>query len=292
FQREMRVIGQLSHPAIVQATDAGEVDGTHFLVMEYVEGCDLNSLAKACGPLSVADACEIARQAALGLEYAHQQGIVHRDIKPSNLMLSRESRVQSREQDSLVTDSQLSIKILDLGLALLSGEQAPVDELTTVGQLMGTLDYMAPEQLEDSHLVGPRADIYALAATLYRLLTGVAPFAKDDRKTPLQKLRALATQAAPPIRERRADVPEELAAIIDRALSRDPAARFLSMSEFAAALTPWCAGHDLSQLAGHVSNVPGPALELHPLSSHVRQNVDERTWLQDEGRPEHSERAR
>jgi serine/threonine protein kinase len=257
FQREMRVIGQLSHPSIVQATDAGEVDGTHFLVMEYVEGCDLNTLAKACGPLSIADACEITRQAALGLEYAHQQGIVHRDIKPSNLMLSSNSEGGGRksELNELASHSAFRIpnspflKILDLGLALLSGEQAPVDELTTVGQLMGTLDYMAPEQLEDSHLVGPRADIYSLAATLFRLLTGTAPFAKEDRKTPLQKLRALATQSVTPIRERRADLPEALAAIIDRALRRDPAERFASMTEFAAALTPWCAGHDLAALA-------------------------------------------
>ena len=258
FQREMRVIGQLSHPAIVQATDAGEVDGTHFLVMEYVEGCDLNTLAKVCGPLSVADACEIARQAAVGLEYAHQQGIVHRDIKPSNLMLSRGEARGARDEGAdrasvlfspLAPHPSPLIKILDLGLALLSGVQAPVDELTTVGQLMGTLDYMAPEQLEDSHLVGPRADIYALAATLYRLLTGFAPFANESRKTPLQKLRALATQAAPPIRERRADLSLELAAIIDLALSRDPAARFPSMSEFAAALTPWCMVHDLVGLA-------------------------------------------
>ncbi len=269
FQREMRVIGQLSHPAIVQATDAGEVDGTHFLVMEYVEGCDLNTLAKACGPLSIADACEITRQAALGLEYAHQQGIVHRDIKPSNLMLSQsaECGARSAELSTAVTNSALRtphsplLKILDLGLALLSGEQAPVDELTTVGQLMGTLDYMAPEQLEDSHLVGPRADIYALAATLFRLLTGSAPFAKDDRKTPLQKLRALATLTAPPIRERRADLPEELAAIIDRALRRDQAERFASMTEFATVLAPWCAGHDLAALAQRTSRLAQPVTD-------------------------------
>lgn len=266
FQREMRVIGQLSHPAIVQATDAGEVDGTHFLVMEYVEGCDLNTLAKACGPLSIADACEIARQAAVGLEYAHQQGIVHRDIKPSNLMLSVVSGPLSVVSGAVshgqrTTDNGPTLKILDLGLALLSGVQAPVDELTTVGQLMGTLDYMAPEQLEDSHLVGPRADIYALAATLFRLLTGSAPFAKDDRKTPLQKLRALATQTAPPIRERRADIPEELAAIIDRALSRDSTARFASMSEFATALAPWCAGHDLAALAQRVVRLTLPTTD-------------------------------
>ena len=134
---------------------------------------------------------------------------------------------------------------------------------------MGTLDYMAPEQLEDSHLVGPRADIYALAGTLFRLLTGSAPFAKEARKTPLQKLRALATETAPPIRERRADLPEELAAIIDRALRREPTERFESMAEFAAALAPWCAGQDLAALArtaservvapvGQVFNLPVP----------------------------------
>lgn len=258
FQREMRVIGQLSHPAIVQATDAGEVDGTHFLVMEYVDGFDLNHVAKTCGLLSVADACEIVRQAALGLEYAHQQGIVHRDIKPSNLMLSRGEGQGTRDERNdrpsspcspFVSGSSPLIKILDLGLALLSGEQAPVDELTTVGQLMGTLDYMAPEQLEDSHQVGPQADVYALSATLHRLLTGVAPFAKEDRKTPLQKLRALATQIVPPIRERRADLPVALAEIIDRSLRRDPAERFASMFEFAAAIVPWCDGHDLNKLA-------------------------------------------
>ena len=154
--------------------------------------------------------------------------------------------------------------------------QAPVDELTTVGQLMGTLDYMAPEQLEDSHLVGPRADIYALAATLFRLLTGFSPFANENRKTPLQKLRALATQAAPTIRERRADLPLELAAIIDRALSRAPANRFASMNEFAAALTPWCAGHDLTQLVGQVSNLPGPSIES--LSAR-RGSPDPAAWL-------------
>ncbi|MCX7423454.1 MAG: serine/threonine-protein kinase [Planctomycetia bacterium] len=270
FQREMRVIGQLSHPAIVQATDAGEVDGTHFLVMEYVEGLDLNRIAKACGTLSIADACEVARQTALGLEYAHQQGIVHRDIKPSNVMLSVVSRPLSAvsgrphdrplttDQSPRTTDNGPTLKILDLGLALLSGEQAPVDELTTVGQLMGTLDYMAPEQLEDSHQVGPRADIYALAATLYRLLTGSAPFAKEDRKTPLQKLRALATLTVMPIRERRADIPEALALVIDRALLRDQEQRFESMQEFATALAPWCAGHDLGRLALTASQMAEP----------------------------------
>lgn len=236
FQREMRVIGQLSHSAIVQATDAGEVDGTHFLVMEYVEGMDLNRVCRLCGPLSIADACEITRQAALGLEYAHQQGVVHRDIKPSNVMLS------------VLGTSQVSVKLLDLGLALLSGVQAPVDELTTVGQLMGTLDYMAPEQFEDCHQVDSRADIYALAATLYRLLTGVPPYGSLPKDSPLKKLKVLATEVPMPTCQRRADIPRELGELIDRALSREPETRFPSMREFADVLSPWCAGHNLNSL--------------------------------------------
>lgn len=120
FQREMLTIGKLDHPAIVRATDAGEVDGTHFLVMELIEGIDLSRLVKIGGALLAADACELVRQAAEGIEYSHRLGIVHRDIKPSNLMLNRNGQV----------------KILDLGLAMLGGLQNPVDELTTVGQLM------------------------------------------------------------------------------------------------------------------------------------------------------------
>lgn len=250
FQREMRVIGQLSHSAIVQATDAGEVDGTHFLVMEYVEGMDLNRVCRLCGQLSVANACEIARQAALGLEYAHQQGVVHRDIKPSNLMLS------------VLGTSQVSVKLLDLGLALLSGVQAPVDDLTTVGQLMGTLDYMAPEQFEDSHQVDVRADIYSLAATLYRLLTGVPPHGSHPKDSPLKKLKILATEVPQPIRQRRPELPLELGELIDRALCQKVEARFSSMNEFAEKLAPWCAAHNLSALWQQASAARATALSF------------------------------
>lgn len=125
FEREIRVVGRLNHPSIVAATDAGEIDGTQFLVMEYVPGLDLSRLARLMGRLPVADACELIRQVALGLSCAHAEGVVHRDIKPSNLMLDETGR----------------IRILDFGLAQLSvWDEASVD-LTTVGQLMGTLDY-------------------------------------------------------------------------------------------------------------------------------------------------------
>ncbi|MCC6511347.1 MAG: serine/threonine protein kinase [Pirellulaceae bacterium] len=143
FQREILTAGQLSHPSIVHATDAGAEQGTHYLVMEYIDGLDLSRLARLADSLSIADACELMRQAALGLSYAHAQGVVHRDIKPSNLMLDTAGRV----------------KILDFGLAQLSLWEDAACELTTVGQLMGTLDYMAPEQAERSGPVDYRADL-------------------------------------------------------------------------------------------------------------------------------------
>src|SRR5262249_58618750 len=130
FAREKEALGSLVHPNIVRATDAGEANGCHYLVMEYVEGIDVNRLVKLCGPLRVPDACELVRQAAAGLQYIHERRRVHRDIKPSNLLLSREGQV----------------KILDLGLALIHEGPAKDDELTRTNQVMGTADYMAPEQ--------------------------------------------------------------------------------------------------------------------------------------------------
>src|SRR5205085_11414758 len=151
FDREMHAIGGLDHPNIVRALDAGEHEGKHFLVMEFVAGDDVSALLARLGPVPVADACEIVRQAALGLQHAHQAGLVHRDIKPGNLMLTPDGVV----------------KVLDLGLALLSQPAETGRELTGSGQVMGTLDYMAPEQGDDMHGVDIRADVYSLGATLY-----------------------------------------------------------------------------------------------------------------------------
>src|SRR5688572_22053119 len=170
FQREMRAVGKLHHPNIVQAFDAGEHEGTHFLVMECVDGCDLHSLVKQRGPLSIADACEIVRQAAVGLQHAHQHGLVHRDIKPSNLMLSEEGQV----------------KLLDLGLALIQGPTNQGGDLTMACQVMGTPDFVAPEQASDSHSVDIRADIYSLGCTLYYLLSGAPPYLPPEFRTPMQ----------------------------------------------------------------------------------------------------------
>lgn len=228
FQREMRAVGAFDHPAIVRATDAGELDGTHFLVMEYVDGLDLSTLAERIGPLPIPDACELVRQAAEGLQHVHERDMVHRDVKPSNLMLT----------------PQGSVKILDLGLALLHGSSESLFELTTVGQFMGTLDYMAPEQADDSHEVDIRADVYSLGAALYKLLTNRAPFAGPKFNSPLKKFKGLALLPVPSICELRPEVPQELAETIDRMLAKAPDDRFATPEDVARALEPFTEGCD------------------------------------------------
>ena len=130
FQREMEAVGKLDHPNLVHAHDAGEAEGQHYLVMEFLDGTDLRKLVRSSGPLPVADACEVVRQAALGLQYAHEHGLIHRDVKPSNLMLTRDG----------------TVKVLDLGLARLTDETAMPGDMTGTGQVVGTGDFIAPEQ--------------------------------------------------------------------------------------------------------------------------------------------------
>ncbi len=231
FQREMKIVGQLDHPTIVQATDAGQEQDVHYLTMEFVPGFNLSQVIRLQEPLKIADACEIVRQAAEGIDYAHRQNVIHRDIKPSNLMLTPKGQ----------------IKILDLGLATLSRFEHNVDELTTVGQMMGTLDYMAPEQCEEL-TVDHRCDIYSLGATLYKLVTGRAPYSGEHRQSPLQKLRAIAMEPFTPVSEHRPDLPELLVEIIHRSLSRDAADRFESAQQLSEALEPFCDKHNLIQL--------------------------------------------
>lgn len=250
FEREKKPVGKLNHPNIVRALDAREVDGKHMLVMEYVDGLNLSEIVHRVGTLPIADACEIIRQAAYGLQYAYGHDLIHRDIKPSNLMLTTSAASATSQGQA----PEGVVRILDFGLALLQAWQADgADELTGSGQLMGTLDYMAPEQGADSHNVDIRADIYSLGATLYKLLCGTAPFAGDKYDTPVKKVMALASEPVAPIRERRSDVPEELATVLDRMLARNPEERYATPAEVATALAPWCQDSDLVRLATEAS---------------------------------------
>lgn len=259
FQREMRAGGLLDHPNITRTTDGGEQDGQPFLVMEYVAGLDLSRLMERQGPLSIAEACEIIRQAALGLQHAHENGLIHRDLKPSNLMLAPDGRT----------------KILDLGLALLD-ESSTETELTSAGQMMGTADYMAPEQVGNSHGVDIRADIYSLGCTLFKLLVGEAPFAGPRFKTAVQKIVGHSEHPAPNASERRADVPAELSALLARVMAKRPDDRPSTPAEFAAALSSFCVGADTRALIQHALRgdqspppvsagvSPAPATQLAP----------------------------
>jgi len=221
FRREVRSAARLaSHPNLVAAHDAEQVGETHMLVMEFVEGIDLARLVEKRGPLPVGEACEYARQAAVGLQHAFEDGMVHRDIKPQNLM--RTTRGQ--------------IKILDLGLARFASEVTSQAGVTAHGMVLGSADYIAPEQISDPHAADVRADIYSLGCTLYYLLAGQPPFPDG---TLIQKLKAHSEHAPRPLAEVRAGVPPELARLVERMMAKDPARRFQTPDEVAAALAPF-----------------------------------------------------
>ena len=235
FEREMEAVGKLDHPNVVRAMDAGKADGNSFLIMELVSGVDLACLVANGRSLTTADACELVRQAATGLHYAHSRGLIHRDVKPANLMLAEDA-----------TGRPL-VKVMDLGLALWT-ENGSMLQLTDQGQLMGTLEFIAPEQATPTTPVDHRADIYAMGATLFRLLTGEVPFHGELHNTPVKRLYGLLNHATPSPAILRKDLPDPLVDLVDRMLSRDPDARPQSMQEVADSLRPFASGHDLAAL--------------------------------------------
>jgi anti-sigma factor RsiW len=235
FRREVKAAAQLNHPNIVHAYDADQAGANHFLVMEFVDGITLARLVEEQGPLPVAEACDYVRQAALGLQRAFEHGMVHRDIKPQNLMRT----------------PQGVVKILDFGLARLMSENNPSPlqateaiqsgvspALTQLGMVMGTADYMAPEQATDAHAADSRADIYSLGCTLYFLLTGKLPFPEG---TILDKLMAHGTRTPRPLSAFRKDVPAALVRVIERMMAKDPAQRYQTPAQVAEALQPFTA---------------------------------------------------
>ncbi len=280
FEREMQAVGKLDHPNIVSGLDAGEFGGRFYLAMELLRGVDLSTIAKM-NPVRAryGDFCEIMRQAATGLQYAHQNGVIHRDVKPSNIMLCALTGNQPRDpvadadRDPASDNAPFTntvVKLLDLGLARIEHDDPSRTSMTAVDQIMGTIDYMSPEQCLDSRQVDARSDIYSMGATMYRLFTGLAPWSGPEFTTQGQKLNALLSQQVPSIAERCADLPAGLVAIVDRALQRDPADRFQTAEEFIAALIPFTNGHDLPALLMDSTKY------LWPTESGLRSPVESR----------------
>jgi len=260
FEREMRAIGQLDHPNIVRAHDAREIDGQPVLVMEYIDGLDLSTVVERCGRLPIADACELVRQAAIGLQYAHEHGLIHRDIKPSNLMLALGSQPSSGAPRA--SSPAPILKILDLGLSKVLGGGQSGNEITDSNEGMGTPDYMAPEQISESRAVDIRADIYSLGCTLYKLLVGEAPFAPPRYESRGQKMLGHLSDPPPPILGARPEVPVELAAIVGQMMAKSPARRFANPAEVAQALEGFALAHDVAGLMARARSQPGqPGLD-------------------------------
>ncbi len=239
FHREIRSAAALEHPNIVTTFDADCVGGKHFLVMEFVDGNNLQAVAKQRGQLPMEEACEYIRQAALGLAHAHERGMIHRDIKPANLLVSFPPQL---ETGSAVPGADVAgqpvVKILDFGLARLANETHVDAALTETGQIMGTADYIAPEQARDTKAADIRSDIYSLGCTLFRLLAGEVPF---QGQSVMEKLMARAMGDAPRIRTLRAELPAELDECLARMVAREPAARLQTPAEVAAAMAHFAA---------------------------------------------------
>lgn len=226
FRTEVRLICSLNHPNIITAYDADSEGEMHFLVMEFGQGRDLRSWLKEFAPLPVNWCCDCIRQAALALEHAHQRGLVHRDIKPENLLV-----------EGADTATPPKVKLLDMGLARLMHEEPAEDaELAGAGKLMGTPDYISPEQATEASHADIRSDIYSLGATFYKILTDEAPFEGGDVR---QRLMARLLTDAPRVTSRRIEVPQEVDGIVARMLAREPADRYQTPAELAEALFPF-----------------------------------------------------
>jgi serine/threonine protein kinase len=222
FRLEAQAAAALDHPNVVHVYDFRKEGPIYFIVMEYIDGPSLQQMLNRRGALSIGTACEYARQAALGLQHAHERGMVHRDVKPANLLV----------------DSSETVKVLDLGLARydVEGSESQVTEKFNSNTVLGTADYLSPEQALNLHDVDGRADLYSLGATLYALLAGKPPFHKGSIG---QKLMWHQTKDPDPVTVHRPETPEELAALVAKMLAKKPEDRPSSAEEVAETLAAW-----------------------------------------------------
>jgi serine/threonine-protein kinase len=273
FQRELQAVTRLSHPNIVKTYDAHQVGGLHYFAMEFVEGMDLHKFVQQVGPLPVEQACDYARQVAQGLQHAHQSGLVHRDIKPANLFLLHPPL--PAQQPGARRGPDPVVKVIDWGLARCLRDPAEVAAEVESGQtrkgiLIGTADYIAPEQARDACLVDIRGDIYSLGCSLYFLLTGRPPFAGGSL---MQKLLQHQEAEPPSVRQLRPDVPEELDGILRKMLAKHPDDRFQIPLLVVAPLRRFCpgalglAGSLIRPASGINLGGPGSSPVLRPPSS-------------------------
>lgn len=220
FEREARVVAGLKHPNIIQVFDCGDQDGVYYMVMEYIEGKDLGERMRAIGPMPIPQVQAIIAELAGALDYAHQQGIIHRDIKPSNVMLEPITSTGSRNERAV---------LMDFGIARMVGSMT---KITNTG-LIGTFDYMSPEQIRDAKDVDGRADIYSLGVMAFQMLTGKLPFTASN---PGALLIAHMQQPSPDPRSLRSDLPEAIAMVILKSLEKDPVNRFATAGMVAEAM--------------------------------------------------------
>jgi serine/threonine-protein kinase len=223
FHREIKVVAQLSHPNIVAALDAGEAGQVTYFAMEFVDGTDLSRLVKQKGPLPVGQACEIIRQAALGLQHAHDRGFVHRDIKPQNVLLTTHHSPPTTHQ----------VKILDMGLARMVDFEESISALTQEGSVLGTIDYLSPEQAMNAREVDIRSDLYSLGCTFYFLLTGQVPFPGG---TATEKLLKHRLEEPVSLDKLRPEVPATVGTIVRKLLAKRPEDRYQAPRELADAI--------------------------------------------------------
>jgi len=253
FRREMEMARKVSHPNLTQTHDAGVLQGVYYIAMEYIRGAPLSRQIQTGGTLLVPRAARLFAEAAAGIEHAHQQGLIHRDLKPSNIMVTPNGHA----------------KVLDLGMAIVQGEVAGDDKtiIGGVGYILGTMDYIAPEQAEDSTKVDARSDLYALGCTMYFALTGRPPFPGG---TSLDKILCHRESFPDAITELNPTIPSEFAQIVERLMAKRPDRRFASAAALREALLPWAAGEPERPLDVEVA--PDEADAVHQVEAeHARE---------------------